>query len=354
MDNKIAIILINYKDYAQKYLDDCLNSIRELDYQGEFVLYIVDNESSDETYRYLQEKAPEAKIIQNEKNDGFAKGNNDAIKQAFADACNYIYLLNMDTISDKSSLTEMMKSIESEDEIGAVQARLMLHPETDKINSLGNNTHFLGFGFCNAYNEKYQPEKVFDKTKIFYPSGAAVLFKREVLEKTGLFDEEYFMYNEDQDLGWRVWLAGHQVVLAKEAVVYHKYQFSRSVSKYYFMDKNRIITALKNYKIISLITFFPAFLLMEIGLLFFAIKNKSLKDKLGIWGMFFSFSFWKYIRQKRREVRDLREVKEHKILSMLSGKIWYQEISSPLLSLANFFLNIYFILAKNLLKLFNI
>ncbi len=354
MNNKVAIILINYKDYAKKYLDECLDSIRKQDYSGEFFVYIVDNETSDETYSYLKEKAPEAKIIRNEKNDGFAKGNNDAIKQAFKDECNYFYLLNMDTVSDKSSLSEMLKTIKSDEKFGAVQARLMLYSETSKINSLGNNTHFLGFGFCNAYNEIYRPEKVVDKTKMFYPSGAAVMFRREVLEKTGLFDEDYFMYNEDQDLGWRVWLAGYQCVLSKNAVVYHKYEFGRSISKYYFMDKNRIITALKNYKIITLILFFPAFLIMELGLFYFAIKNNWYKEKIKIWLSFFTLSFWKKIIIKRREVKKIRKIKDRNIINLVSGKIWYQEVSSPLLSVANIFLNIYFVFVKFLLKLFNV
>ncbi len=352
--SKIAIILINYKDYAKKYLDDCLESIRRQDFSGEISLYIVDNETSDESFNYLKDKAPEAIIIKNKNNDGFAKGNNDALKLSIEEGLNYSILLNMDTISESNAISEMIKMAESDESIGVVQSRLMLWPEKQKINSIGNDTHFLGFGFCRGYNDLYKEEDIVDGSNIFYPSGAAVLFKNKVLEEISLFDEKYFMYNEDQDLGWRTWLAGYKCVLAKNSVVYHKYEFGRSISKYYFMDKNRIITALKNYKIASLLIFLPAFVIMEIGLFYFSIKNKWLKEKIRVWKMFFSFSFWRYIRKKRKEVNVLRKVKDYKILSMISGKIWYQEISSPLLSVANIFLNIYFILAKNLLRLLNI
>lgn len=354
MNKKLAIILINYKDYAEKYLDDCLFGVRKQNFLGEINLYITDNETSEESFSYLKEKAPEAKIIRNKNNDGFAKGSNDAIEESFKDNCSYIFLLNMDTVIEENAVSEMVEVLDSQEEIGAVQARLMLHSRKDKINSLGNSTHFLGFGFCESYNKTYNPDKIKNKAEIFYPSGAAVLFKRAVLEKVGLFDDDYFMYNEDQDLGWKIWLAGYKCVLAKDAVVYHKYEFSRSISKYYFMDRNRIITSLKNYKIFTLILFFPAFLIMELGLFLFSFKNGWAKDKIRIWLNFFNPFFWHKIYLGRKKVRKFRKTKDKDLMFLISGKISYQEISSPFLSLANFFLNIYFVFAKFLIRLFNV
>ena len=84
-----------------------------------------------------------------------------------------------------------------------------------------------------------------------------------MLKEVGLFDEEMWMYNEDQDLGWRVWLAGYKCVLAWDAVIYHKYEFSRSISKYYWMDRNRNLSIFKNYHFLTLILIFPAWLAME-------------------------------------------------------------------------------------------
>lgn len=354
MNNKVAIILVNYKDYAKRYLEDCLLGLRSQDFIGEIKLYIVDNETSEESFKYLKSQVPEAEIIRNQNNDGFAKGNNDAIKKALETGFAYVVLFNLDTIIDKSAISEMVKLAESSEWIGVVQSRLMLWPDKEKVNSIGNDTHFLGFGFCRGYNEIYKDKEIKDGKEIFYPSGAAVLFKSKVLKEIGLFDEDYFMYNEDQDLGWRAWLAGYKCVLAKNSVVYHKYEFGRSISKYYFMDRNRIMTTLKNYKPISLFLYFPAFLIMEIGLFYFAIKNGWVKEKFKVWALFFKISFWKSIIGKRKEINNFRKVKDYKIAKLITGRIWYQEISSPLLSIANIFLNIYFILVKFVLKLFNV
>ncbi|NCC71623.1 glycosyltransferase family 2 protein, partial [bacterium] len=270
MDKKIAIILINYKDYANKYLVDCLAGIRRQDCFDNIDLYIVDNSSEEASYNFLSSQAPEASIIRNFTNDGFAKGNNDAIRVALGVGSKYIVLLNMDTIiDDRGAISELIRVAESDKEIGVVQSRLMLWPEKDLINSLGNNTHFLGFGYCNNYREKFIKSDNLSNIDIHYPSGAAVLFKSEVLKEIGLFDESYFMYNEDQDLGWRAWLANYRCVLASNSVVYHKYEFGRSISKYYYMDRNRIITILKNYSLPTLILIFPAFFILELGHVYF-------------------------------------------------------------------------------------
>jgi GT2 family glycosyltransferase len=179
---------------------------------------------------------------------------------------------------------------------------------------------------------------------ICYPSGAAVLFRAEVLQKVGLFDEEFWMYNEDQDMGWRIWLAGYKCVLAPEAVVYHKYEFSRSIEKYYWMDRNRILAMLKNYHWLSLIFILPAFIMMEIGLLLF-----SFKGKIKVWRYFLSVKNWRYIICARQASQNLRKIKDRDIVKMFSGKIWYQEIGDWKLSIVNPIFSAYWKLVKTVI-----
>jgi GT2 family glycosyltransferase len=354
MNKKVAIILVNYKDYANKYLVPCLDSIERQDYSGEIKLYIVDNSSSEESFSFLQEKAEEAIIIRNENNDGFAKGNNDVIKKALDDGCDYIVLFNMDTVVDSKAVLELVKMAESDNKIGAVQSRLMLFGQDNLVNSLGNSTHFLGFGFCQNYQSDYGHLKIKDGSDIFYPSGAGVLFKSDVLREVGLFDEEYFMYNEDQDLGWRVWLFGYRCVISLDSVVYHKYEFSKSIGKYYFMDRNRIMTALKNYKFISLLILFPAWLIMELGLFFFSIFNGWFFKKIKVYLYFLRFDTWRHIIKERKIISRNRKIKDRDLVMMISGRISYQEVDSPFLRLGNFFLNIYFIFFRFFLRVFKI
>jgi GT2 family glycosyltransferase len=381
MSKKVGITLINYKDYAQRFLRDCRDSLRKQNYpdwQG----YIVDNASTPDTKKYLAENFPEAKIIENINNDGFAKGNNDGMKAALADGCEYVFLLNMDTAIAPDALAEMVKAAEADSKIGAVQARLMLWdekwsrqnlPSVDsdadvaqrqnppsesgeilpghKINSLGNITHFLGFGYSLGYQEEWK-NQVTGIKEIMYPSGAAVLFKKEVLQAVGLFDEEYWMYNEDQELGWRIWLAGRHCVLAPAAVVYHKYEFSRSISKYYWMDRNRLLAIFECYEPLTLILIMPALMIMELGLALFSLQSGWFNEKLKVWNYFLSYDNWEYIKKARKRNQGLRKIKDKDLARLITGKIWYQEVDDWKLRLINPIFNAYWCLVRAVLTFF--
>ena len=344
---KVAVILVNYKDYAEKYWQDCIGGLRAQDYLGGIKIFIVDNETSEDSFEFLKKNIPEAQIIRNEKNDGFAKGNNDGIKKALEQGFEYIVLFNFDVAFEHDAVRKMVEVIESDGTIGAVQARLMLWPEKELVNSLGNDTHFLGFGYCRGYREKYNASQAVDKD-IFYPSGAAVLFKRKALEISGLLDEEMWMYNEDQDLGWRIWLSGYRCVLASGAVVYHKFEFSRSISKFYWMDRNRIVAMLKNYHWATLLLFFPAFLVMETGLILFSLKTGWFKEKVQVWKYFLSYVNIRAVLKSRKPIQLSRKMKDRDILKMVSGKIWYQEVDDVKLRLVNPVFSFYLNMARKL------
>lgn len=365
---KVAIIISpNYKNYAERYLDDCIGSIKKQDWQGEMKIFITDNESSEESFNYLKNKfeyclgckdPAEAgqninlikwEIVKNEKNDGYAKGCNDSIRSALKQNYDLIAIFNIHTILEPNCLSEMVKVLDSDEKIGIVQARMMLWPEKDKISSLGNITHFLGFGYCVGYREKLELNKLKVKN-IFYPSGSSILTKRKILEQVGLFDEEFWMYNEDQDLGWRVWLAGYRCILAPDAVMYNKYEFQRSIKKFYWMDRNRIIAMIKNYRLGTLILILPPFVIMELGLILFSLKTGWFKEKIKVWKYFLTPAKWKYLHNARKRTQSLRKIKDKDMIKMFSGKIWYQEVDDVKLRLVNPVFNFYWRLVKMVIK----
>ncbi len=350
MLKKVAIIIApNWKDYAEKYLSECIASIRKQDYQGEIKIFMADNESTDASYGYLNRRVPEAEVHRNKTNDGFAKGNNDAMRLALDQNFDYLFLVNMDTLVEADCVSELVKTLESDESIGAVQARLMLWPDKDRINSLGNVSHFLGFGYSLGYRKKFTNYKLQITNYIQYPSGAAVMFTRKALETAGLFDEAYWMYNEDQELGWRLWLAGFKCVLAPQAVVYHKYEFAKSIKQYYWMDRNRIITVLICYKLPTLLLLLPAFVIMELGLVLFSIKSGWFRGKLRVWSFFLKPKTWRYLTKARRHNQSLRKVKDREIIKMITGKIWYQEVDDWKLRLVNPVFNLYWQAIKRII-----
>jgi len=344
INKKVAIAIAVYNS-AEKLLD-CLASLLKIDYPIELIDFIfVDNNSSDNSLEIIVKFFPSSRIIKNSANLGFASANNQAYQMARELADDYLVLLNDDTIVEPDWLSRLIALSESDDKIAAVQAKLLLWPERTLINSFGNALHFLGFGYCNLYR---QPDRSGEPFEVPYPSGGAVAIKISALDNIGLFDDKLFMYHEDVDLGWRLRLLGYKILLDPKAVVYHKYSFAKAPYKYYYMERNRLLVALKNFKLATLILFLPMGLLMELGIIVFAVKNNWLKEKLS--GYLWLIKNLSYILIERKKIQTLRMVSDRGIIKLFTGVIEFQDVSNPLLTkLANPLTAAYFWLAKNII-----
>jgi hypothetical protein len=349
---RVAILIVAYN--AKAYLSDLFQSLLQTNYPKEsLALFIVDNASTDGTIEYIDSLRVEPSrstkgfssegstliteifsqitVIKNRENLGFAKGNNIAAEAAEYFRPDYLALLNQDTIVDPNWIQELVETAERDSKIGVVQSRLMLWPDTNRINSIGNEIHFLGFGFCRGYRDKLPTPNSELRTEIPYASGAAMLVRNDLYKQIGLFDPDYFMYHEDMDFCWRARLMGFKIVLAPASVVFHKYSFSKSIKKYYFMERNRFLTIFKNYRLATLLLLAPWLTIMEVGLFFQSLATGWWREKLRVYGFFFKSSTWRMIRQKRKESQLLRKQKDRDIVRLFTGRIEYQEISSPLL-----------------------
>lgn len=325
--------MINYKDYATRFLKDCIESLKRQTHP--FKLFIVDNSSTKNSREYIKKVTPEAEIIINEGekinkgNNGYALGGNQGMRAALKQDFEYVIVSNMDTIFDKDWLKNLVEAANRNKKAGAIQAKIMIFENKDKINSTGNKLHFLGFGYCENYNVKdFEMEE--DK-KINYASGCSVLYKMDILREIGIYDENFFMYHEDSDISWRIWQAGYEVILAPKAIVYHKYEFNRSMLQFYYMERNRFLTILTNYKLGTLLLILPAFLMMELGLFGFSIKNKTWKTKLAVYWYFLNPIHWIKIYKDRIIKQSHRRIPDKKIVKQFSGKLEFQKIENPIL-----------------------
>lgn len=322
---KVAIIILNYN--GLRFLPDCLSSVFKTEFpQEKFEVFFVDNASKDDSADWVKKHYHQCRLVLNKKNLGFAEGNNVAMREAISQNFKYIVLLNNDTVVEPDWLSELAQTAESDKKIGAVQSLLLDYSEPENINTAGNKLHYLGFGWAGHYKEKLRNYKLEIRNfGIGYASGAAVLYKAEALKKTGIFDSDFFLYHEDLDLGWRLRLAGYKIVLAQDSVVYHKYSFSRNKNKYYFMERNRWVVLLSNYKIETLLLFLPALIIMEIIVLIFSIMQNSFLLKLKSY-----VSIVKFIPKilKRREaIAKFRQVQDKEVLKYSVGQIENQELS---------------------------
>lgn len=333
---KTGIIIVNYKNYAEKFLRGCRDSLRAQNYPRElYQVYVVDNASSENSRKYLKGNYPEAVIIPR-KDGNYSAANNAGIKKAMEDGCEYFVIANMDAEFDKNWLLELVKAISFDKKIGIAQSKILLYPKTEeewkkpKINSLGNVIHFLGFGFTKGYNKSDYEIKGLPEIK-GYASGCSFIIKKKVINEIGGYNEEYYMYHDDMEICLKTRLAGHKIVLAPKSIMRHKYDFARSILMLYYMERNRYVTAFTFYSLPILLLIFPAAVFMDFGILLYSIANKWFLIKLKVYVYFLKPSSWLKIFKQRRKIKKFRKIKDSDIVINFSGKVLFQEIENPVL-----------------------
>jgi len=258
----VSIIIVNWN--GRSHLEECLNSLEKQTYCN-FEIVLVDNGSTDGSVELVQEHYPRVKLVLLRENTGFATGNNRGLGQATGD---YIVTLNNDTRVEAGWLEKLVKVADSHPRAGMVGCRICSFFDLDIIDSLGMGICPDGMSRGRFRNRRWSELELSVVEDILFPSACAALYKRAMIEQIGFFDDEFFAYAEDSDLGLRGRLAGWEAVLATEAVVYHKYsQSSGSLSpiKVYLVERNHYWVALKNFPAgcLLLLPFFTAVRYLE-------------------------------------------------------------------------------------------
>ena len=326
MASRVAVVIINYN--SSEYIGDCLSSLKKITYpSANLTLVVVDNASIDNSLVIVRERFPQAVILKNSKNLGFAEGNNVGMRYALQHDFAYMYLLNQDTEVSPDFLTAAVEVANRHPDAAAIQSKLLLFADKTRVNSIGNEIHYLGFAFAGGHTTADRPLPV---SEITYPSGAAVLLRAEALRQVGLFDADFFMYHEDVDLGWRFWLEGWRVLRAPDSVVYHKYQFSRSISKWYYMERNRYLTIFQNYKIGTLLLLGPALLGLAVAMACYSLYAGWFRELARVYGYFLRPATWRNVVAKRRQIQARRRISDRAITQRFVSRIDFQDVDSYL------------------------
>lgn len=331
---KVAVILINYKWYADRFLARAYESLQKLNYpKDKYKIYIADNVTSTETQELLKKLAPEAVVVPSDGN-GWGHANNICAKKAMEDGYDdYFAIVNMDTIFHEDFLKESIEVLEEDKMVGIVQSKLLLYPPQKdgsyNLNSRGNSLTFLGFGYCSGDGKVDDtPDKIVD---VISAAGAGIVISRELFVSVGMCDESYFMYHDDIELSQKVKMLGYRLVLAPRSIIYHEHEFGRSIMQVYYMERNRFRYILEFYKWQTILLMIPAWLFMELGMLPYQIKGRWMWTKLRVYGFFFKPSTWKLIYSKRKQVQYLRTISDKDFFKGVVAKIDFQQVDNPLL-----------------------
>ena len=243
-DPRVSIIVVNWN--GREYLPACLDSLREQTF-SDFETIVVDNGSHDGSLELLQDSYPWVRVVALPTNTGFSGGNN-AGYQAARGA--YIVTLNNDTRVEREWLAELLAPADTHADIGMVSSRVCSWDDPDLIDSLGVAICADGMSRGSRRLARFSELRLEKTEEILLPSACAALYRRTMLDETGFFDDDFFAYCEDTDLGLRGRLAGWRAVLARDAVVLHRYSKSGgafSPFKLYLVERNHYWAALKTF-----------------------------------------------------------------------------------------------------------
>ena len=229
---------------ADETLAECLASLGRQTF-SDFEVIVVDNSG-----RHAARPGGQVRVIANESNVGFGAAVNQGIRESKS---TFVAVLNDDAIAQPRWLEALLAAVEARPDVGmcASQVRLAGDGRLDSAGML-----LCGDGSSKQRGHLESPESYSRRQEALLPSGSAAFYRREMLEEIGLFDEAFFLYCEDTDLGLRARWAAWECLYVPEAVVEHRYSHSAghaSALKAYYVERNRLFVAVKNLPMADLL-----------------------------------------------------------------------------------------------------
>lgn len=296
--------------HAGESLAACVRSLKAQSI-ADFEVIVVDN-SGRGLAKQAEGVAEFARIIENAENAGFGAAVNQAIR---ASSTPFIATLNDDTIAHPQWLEAMLRAAASRYEIGMVAPQIRLMGE-DRLDS-------AGMLICRDGSSKQrghlEPAADYSRPRqTLFPSGCAALYKRDMLDEIGLFDERFFLYCEDTDLGlrarWKLW----ECVYAPDAVVEHRYSHSAgraSPLKAFYVERNRIFVLYKNYPLRPLLSARFYTFARYFWHVFYRLRGrgKAAEYAGGFWSLPWQVlrAHWAVIPELPALLRERREIQRH-------------------------------------------
>ncbi len=348
---KVAVVILNYN--GRHHLERCFDSLAALDYPRERLdVFLVDNGSEDGSVEDMRSRWPWVRLILNPRNYGFAAACNQGAANR-RDA-SIVAFLNNDMRVDPAWLRELVSPIVRGE--AAATTSKMLSWDGSRIDSAGGGMNFHGIGIQYGYGDAPGADHEVARRTLFACGGAMAIDAR-VFDALGGFDRDYFAYYEDVDLGWRTWLAGHEVRYVPTSVCWHHHS---STSKRFppetvrlIQIRNPLLTCLKNYDEANLRSVFPVALAVSVRRMLLVaripdqhpyfiygakpmdlavpcgavepnpdISREAVADLIGINEV---LARWPHWMQRRREVQALRKRPDEQVFALFLKPLWHVE-----------------------------
>jgi len=324
---KVSIIIVTYN--KRDILRLCLESLLNTKYDN-FDVVVIDNGSSDKTSDYIKMMFPSIKLVRLDRNIGHAAGCNVGIH--ISKKAKYIVKLDDDVIIlDKDWLKKAVNLLERDPKIAAAHFNIIsvYVKNIDEINTKIKRSHCklknihrkgtyllidrLGFGVLTTQTNVI--------AEVFFPGTVACIFRRKALIEAGGFDNDFFFYLDEVDIGWRLRLLGYKILIIPQIYAYHiRFQYSMQKMPFisiYNYSKNTFMMFIKNYSLINIIKYLP------IKLLFFFLESLYMlyKNPIAfyacIYGLLYIIKKMKLILIKRYNVQKMRRIGDSEIIKFM-------------------------------------
>lgn len=246
--SRLAINLVTYN--SERYIKECLDSIFSQSFR-DWQLLVIDNNSTDDTVKFIEQNYPKVYFLRNKQNLGFAKAQNQGIKLSKSE---YILSINPDVILDSEFLEKLVNFADSHSQGASFGGKVLrFHFSQDDLKMIEKTRIIDSTGLKILKSRRVvergagekDREQYHDNEKVFGISGGIALYRRKALDeikyKNEYFDENFFMYKEDIDLSWRLQLLGWQAFFINDAEAYH----CRAVSGSEFLTPRKIVKSRK-------------------------------------------------------------------------------------------------------------
>lgn len=304
----VSVVIPNWN--GMRWLSDCLNAVTGQSYPPEEII-LVDNASTDDSITFVREAFSQVSIIELDENFGFAGAVNAGIAKVESE---FVALLNTDTIADRDWVRYLVEAFQNAPEtVGAITPLMVSMQDQVRIDNAGDS--FSWYGEATKIGHGASRDEAPLRSEVLSPSAGATMYRSSFLRDCAGFDDQFFAYLEDVDLGLRGRILGYQYWIEPKSVVLHYSHGSKIDYQFYIrlVTQNRLLLFVKNIPLSRLVKYAPKIIY---GQIYYLLAFGHLQPFLA--------GYWGFIRRlphalkQRRKIQRLRRIHPTQLDKLLS------------------------------------
>ncbi len=283
-------------------------------------IIVVDNDPAHSIREPMRATHPDVRLL-NENNPGYAPACNRGAAIATGE---WLFFLNPDVEVEPDCLQHLLAVPAEQPNAGIITPQVLL-PDGQTVNAGENQIHLTGVAWCGRYGE---PAETGPSRPVFITTGAAMLVRRDLYEALDGYCDDFFLYYEDPDLCWRAWVVGSEVWYVPQARIRHHYAWGTSRSKWFYLERHRLLSVLTNFRLSTVLVLAPLLLGTELVLLLVAAQEGWFSEKLRAYGSVWERRGW--IRARRHRLEAMRARPDAEIIPRFRATIDSPQVQSDL------------------------